>query len=610
LPLSHKNNKINKETNIMVQLLTDWNVEKVYEKLKEDNVNLSTKFSYSHTTKTENKAKQLSLGRIWFNCLLPDDFELINEKVDKPRLDNIFKQMYKKYSSEELAKYFNTIQKEAYKIATFEPRSMSIEMFTPSEEWLEKKRVFLEDANSGKLPVGEKYNKVKNGLIDDLEKELQSEGVKFIDALNAKSTSKMSKETWKALQVSKGVTADIEDNINMIHEGISDGYSIENYYKAASEARNGFYIKSTAVRDPGYLTRKVIMANANIKIDRKDCKTKQLLEVYATPNKAKTLIGRYMINSKNELVLIENVDQIINQKIKIRSPFYCKSKIGICEICYGNLINKLENDNIGILAGGAINMENVNAMMKMRHKAEKVEIVEVNFIESVKKSTVNAIDLNRILDIKEKEIIAKEDISIVIDLKEYNDKNLVEYENKYVMPGLLTIQHGTENIAFYSLPFNFDVNLYKTDNLQKRGKIIQINYVKGEKVLDKDKYMKKINPAVITKILDGVTKYTKDPRILLEMLIDEMPSTDSCHLELTISNLFRSEANLKIPARLNNYKDPVIVGVKQIPFVDSWLNGLAFENINKAIQGGLINEEDAVMNPIEKVLVRETYKKE
>jgi hypothetical protein len=594
----------------MVQLLTDWNVEKVYEKLKEDNVNLSTKFSYSHTTKTENKAKQLSLGRIWFNCLLPDDFELINEKVDKPRLDNIFKQMYKKYSSEELAKYFNTIQKEAYKIATFEPRSMSIEMFTPSEEWLEKKRVFLEDANSGKLPVGEKYNKVKNGLIDDLEKELQSEGVKFIDALNAKSTSKMSKETWKALQVSKGVTADIEDNINMIHEGISDGYSIENYYKAASEARNGFYIKSTAVRDPGYLTRKVIMANANIKIDRKDCKTKQLLEVYATPNKAKTLIGRYMINSKNELVLIENVDQIINQKIKIRSPFYCKSKIGICEICYGNLINKLENDNIGILAGGAINMENVNAMMKMRHKAEKVEIVEVNFIESVKKSTVNAIDLNRILDIKEKEIIAKEDISIVIDLKEYNDKNLVEYENKYVMPGLLTIQHGTENIAFYSLPFNFDVNLYKTDNLQKRGKIIQINYVKGEKVLDKDKYMKKINPAVITKILDGVTKYTKDPRILLEMLIDEMPSTDSCHLELTISNLFRSEANLKIPARLNNYKDPVIVGVKQIPFVDSWLNGLAFENINKAIQGGLINEEDAVMNPIEKVLVRETYKKE
>jgi hypothetical protein len=594
----------------MVQLLTDWNVEKVYEKLKEDNVNLSTKFSYNHTTKTENKAKQLSLGRIWFNCLLPDDFELINEKVDKPRLDNIFKQMYKKYSSEELAKYFNTIQKEAYKIATFEPRSMSIEMFTPSEEWLEKKRVFLEDANSGKLPVGEKYNKVKNGLIDDLEKELQSEGVKFIDALNAKSTGKMSKETWKMLQVSKGVTADIEDNINMIHEGISDGYSIENYYKAASEARNGFYIKSTAVRDPGYLTRKVIMANANIKIDRKDCKTKQLLEVYATPNKAKTLIGRYMINSKNELVLIENVDQIINQKIKIRSPFYCKSKIGICEICYGNLINKLENDNIGILAGGAINMENVNAMMKMRHKAEKVEIVEVNFIESVKKSTVNAIDLNRILDIKEKEIIAKEDISIVIDLKEYNDKNLVEYENKYVMPGLLTIQHGTENIAFYSLPFNFDVNLYKTDNLQKRGKIIQINYVKGEKVLDKDKYMKKINPAVITKILDGVTKYTKDPRILLEMLIDEMPSTDSCHLELTISNLFRSEANLKIPARLNNYKDPVIVGVKQIPFVDSWLNGLAFENINKAIQGGLVNEEDAVMNPIEKVLVRETYKKD
>jgi hypothetical protein len=92
------------------------------------------------------------------------------------------------------------------------------------------------------------------------------------------------------------------------------------------------------------------------------------------------------------------------------------------------------------------------------------------------------------------------------------------------------------------------------------------------------------------------------------MLIDEMPGTDSCHLEITIGNLFRSEANLKIPARLNNYKDPVIVGVKKIPFIDSWLNGLAFENINKAIENGLVNEEDAIMNPIEKLLVRETYR--
>lgn len=590
----------------MVQL-SDWTVEKVYDELKKEEVQLSTKFSYSHPEKTNNKSKQLSLGRIWFNCLMPDDFELIDRPINKPDLDEIFKQIYKKYPSEEITKYVNKLQNEAYKIATFDPRSMNIEMFNPSEEWLERKKLFLIDAKSGKLK-GKEYNEEKQNLIESLEKELRSKDVKFMDALNAKSTGKMSKETWKMLQVSKGVTADIEDNIHMIHEGISDGYSIENYYKAASEARNSYYIKSTAVKDPGYLSRKVVMANANIKIDRKDCKTKQLLEVYATPNRAKTLIGRYMLDNKNKLILIENIDQIVNQKIKIRSPFYCKSPIGICEICYGDLINKLGNDNIGILSGGAINMENVNAMMKMRHKAEKVEIVEVNFIESIKKSTINSIELNKILNIREKEILAKENISIIIDLKEYDDKNLIEYENKYILPGLLTIQYGTEDITFYSLPFNFDVNLYKTESMNINGKIVQINYEKDEKIIDKDKYMKKINPAVITKILDGVTRYTKDPRILLEMLIDEMPGTDSCHLEITISNLFRSEKNLKIPARLNNYKDPVIVGVKKIPFIDSWLNGLAFENINKAIENGLVNEEDAIMNPIEKLLVRETYR--
>ena len=455
---------------------------------------------------------------------------------------------------------------------------------------------------------GIKFGSVQ-GDFDIADNELKSLGVSFMDVLDAKASGKMSKDTWAVLQVTKGVTIDIEDNIHRIKEGIADGYSIKNYYTAANEARNGFYIKSTAVRDPGYLARKVVMANAGISLDDTDCKSKQYLDLFVDAKRANTLIGRYMVSDTGALKLIETVDEIKNKQIKIRSPFYCKSKSGICSVCYGKLSGKLDNKNIGILAGTAINMEAVNAMMKLRHKAEKVEIVEVNFIDSINKSTINMGSIKHILDVREKEIYAKDNILISIDTHEYDDKSLVEYDNKFVLPGLLNIKYGDENPEFHYLPFNFNVNLYKSENTRKKGRIINIYYSADEKVIDKDKYPKRINPAVITKILDGVTKYVKDPKILLDMLIDELPGLDSCHLEVVISNLFRSEKDTKLPSRLNNYKDPVIIGCKQLPFIDSWLSGLAFENINKAIENGIVNEEDALMNPIEKILVTDTYRK-
>lgn len=590
----------------MVDQISNWTLEDIYKELEKDEVTLKTKLSYSHLNKTENKSKRLSLGRIWFNTILPDDFRFIDEKVDKNMLDDIIFEISKKYTSSEAAEYLNRIQIESYKLGTLSPNTIDINMFTPSDEWLEAKKKFIEKADD---MSDKEFNDGKQKLINKLDKELKSLGIGFMDVLDAKSSGKMSKDTWAVLQISKGVTVDIEDNIHRIKEGIADGYSIKNYYTAANEARNGFYIKSTAVRDPGYLARKVVMANAGVYLDDKDCKSKQYLNIFVDAKRAKTLIGRYMVSDTGKLELIESADQITNKQIKIRSPFFCKSKTGICSVCYGKLSEKLENKNIGILAGGAINMEAVNAMMKMRHKAEKVEIIEVNFIESIKKSTINLGTLKHILNIREKEILAKDDILITIDTHEYDDKSLIEHDDKYVLPGLLNIKHGDENPEFYYLPFNFDVNLFKSNNTRKKGRIINIYYSAGEKVLSKDKYPKRVNPAVITKILDGVTKYTKDPKALLDMLIDELSGLDSCHLEVVISNLFRSEADNKIPSRLNNYKDPVIIGCKQLPFIDSWLTGLAFENINKAMENGIVNEEDAIMNPLEKVLTTDTYRK-
>ncbi len=579
--------------------------EQVYEILQKEGIELTNKMSYSHPIKTKNKSIKLSLGRIWFNSILPDDFRLIDEPIPKNKLSDIFKEISIIYKPDEAVKYFKNIQKHANLLATFNPRTLSIEVFTPSQEWLDKKEKFK---NSIDNLTSDEFNKNRDDLINELAQELKEKDVKFMEALDAKSSGKMNKPTFALLQISKGVTPDIENNLYMIKSAIGDGYTIDEYYKAAAEARLGFYIKKTAVRDPGYLSRKVAMSAAHIKLSEKDCKSKKTYDVLINDDSYE---GRYFINKKGELELINKTDEVINKKISLRSPLYCKSKTGICSICYGRLSELANTDRLGILASGAVNIVGVNAAMKARHQAEKVKVISVNFSKIIEKSSVDSGLLNLLFNIKETEIYSKvDDLIVEINKNEYDDNTLIELHNRYEVPGLLNVMHKD---SFISLPFNFDINLMKPELIETKGKSILLRYNKGDLVIEKDKYISGLSFSVISKILDGNVKYIKTPEQLTDMLKEEFgDGLDSVHIELIVSNMFRDRVNNKLPGRLTNYKDCVIIGNKQLSFTDSWHRGLLLENVNKSIVTGLVddNEVKTELNDIEKLIIRDRFRED
>ena len=51
---------------------TIMNLDDVYSQLQKDSVNITNKYSYIHSKRTKGKTVTMSLGRCWFNCLLPD----------------------------------------------------------------------------------------------------------------------------------------------------------------------------------------------------------------------------------------------------------------------------------------------------------------------------------------------------------------------------------------------------------------------------------------------------------------------------------------------------------------------------------------------------------
>jgi len=86
---------------------------------------------------------------------------------------------------------------------------------------------------------------------------------------------------------------------------------------------------------------------------------------------------------------------------------------------------------------------------------------------------------------------------------------------------------------------------------------------------------------------------------------DKITGIDLVHIETIVSNMFRDSEDLTLPARITDYRQFEIIGQKKLPYIISWLSGLTFENINRAIKVGLLDGKEAKMDPIEKIAMEQ-----
>ena len=360
--------------------ITITSLDQIYELLKDSNIHISDEYLYSHPKKTDNKLIKLSLGRIWFNLILPDRYnKLINEPVTKKLITKISNEIYETFSPEEAAKSLSFILKEAFKMASINPVTFEIDsLIVPTEIKDEKNRELTKDT----LPedFGKKLSQLSSKLLDN---HLQDTGISDI----IKSGAKGSPIELGVLSLAKGPTLDIEGNISEpITSSLMDGYSGKEYYTAASEARRTYFIRAIGTAEPGALAREVIFANSNTALSSDDCGTNKYLELFVKDKIFNTLMGRYYLNERtNKLVEItKESTKIINTIIKLRSPLYCKDPKGICKTCYGKLCSRLNTRLIGLISGSVINAAGIEGYaMKARHQATQVNLKQVDFTQDL-----------------------------------------------------------------------------------------------------------------------------------------------------------------------------------------------------------------------------------
>ncbi|MEM4385889.1 MAG: hypothetical protein QXD03_05015 [Candidatus Anstonellales archaeon] len=576
-------------------------LDRVYEELKKDNVTTETIYQYSHPIKTKGKIINMKLGRIWFNLLLPDDYPLIDEQINKKKLNRILMDIVKRYPPDEVARIYSNIQRESFKLSTIIPVSVSAESFVLPQNLKEEK----EKLKDIKDPL--EFQKKSYEIAEKYYKYLKENDSKLFAIID--SGAKSSVKDLANLMIARGPVVGLDDKISEpIKSSINDGFNIEEYYMAAKESRKTLYIRSKGAAEPGYLARKIIFANSNTVLKGDDCKTKRTLRLMVLDSMAERLKGRYFISRDGKLTLIDdsNYKSLINRTIDLRSPLYCIEKDnGICKICYGKM-SDLTNNNIGIMAGNIINAVGVEGYaMKSRHKASQIDFKEANILEDMIDIGYND-ELKKYLNISKNSVKAAYRCILSIYKKDYRDDDEIVETSEYIsVPGLLTFNFVdlSKELTMF-LPYN--VKVIRNRTYDDDGKYITIEYEPGELILYQDLVDTTTNMSMIIRLLEGRVRYIKDPVILLYAMHNQIPNIDIVHFEVILSNMFRCSENISVKCRYKgSYSNSVIVGQAEQPFIDSWYSTMAFERIDKAIVNALIYRTEAEKNPLEKVMVNE-----
>jgi hypothetical protein len=293
----------------------------------------------------KGKRIKTTAGRIIFNLTLPKWFPIVNEEIDKKKINKILKEVLEKGKETEFVETIDKVMKLGFKYATLYPKTFSIDMGKLPKNILDLKVELAKEPDLSK----------QMNILSQMNKEL-AEYLKETDSdlhyIIASGASK-GMEQMRQIMVSKGVVLNaVGEPLAPIIESFNDGYTPESYFEASAGSREGTISRSINTRSGGYAYRKIVFIVGNVEADINigNCGTKSTLDIKLTKDLFPRLQGRYVLENGKVSPIRENM---IGEIIHLRSPIFCETK-KICRTCYGDLIKQLDSSNVGILAAQSV----------------------------------------------------------------------------------------------------------------------------------------------------------------------------------------------------------------------------------------------------------------
>lgn len=544
------------------------------------------------------RRKTTTMGRAIVNSCFPSDYPFVDKLITRKVINDIIVILVEKYGDIVTKECVSKLEKEGFKWATIMAPSVSLDdLELPSEIYEMKKR--LEGATPAEV----------SKLLDDMRKivvrHLKDTGL--FDLVESGSTRGWDQPMQ--ILVAKGIIADPQGRIlEPIKGSFSDGLTNKEYFKASSGARKGIIDRVINTADTGYMSRKLAYVLNTVEADPRlvDCGAKKYLNIKLDRDLITRINGRFLSRG-GKTVEFDLADFKVGQTVELRSPIYCRSP-KVCHTCYGRLLARHGSPYIGLVAAQTIGERGTQLIMRTFHTGGQVKVAERDILKDIEENeaSITVAELRRYLRQTESFLVCLRDCSLTIDLSNYNigDNLKIGEENKVWAKSLMA-RLKVDDLEF-SIILDYEVDI-QAQRVEKVGKnYLILRFVKGNTILEAPLETQELKAQVhyVERLLGGKETF-KDVDHLFRKLFKvygPISDIDVVHLEVLLSNCLRDRTELSKPARLGRRWDPVLINIKEVVFSAGFAQGLAFENVNKAIQTGLITEERMTPSVLERVL--------
>lgn len=356
--------------------------------------------------KMNGQLVKTTYGRIWFNSILPKEFEFINTPMagSKALNDLIVKSL-------EIAGRMKTVRLiDSLKDIGFAGFTLSgLSLAMPDMGYLAEKEGIIAAADKRVSEIEDNY---KMGLISNDEKKRLSQSIwmeitesiaeKTWDTLDidspirivsAAGIKRASKDQIKQLSGMRGLMVDPTGKIVQLptKSNFREGLSVFEYITGARGTRKGLADTALRTADAGYLTRRLV-DTAHVAIIREDdCGTTRFWTIDRNEKGREKFFGRRLlgrvlandvIDPKTNKIIAKKGDMVDNhvqaaieaseaKTVDVRSPLTCKCKVGLCRQCYGwDLSSRKLVDfgvPVGVIAAQSVGEPGTQLTLRTKH---------------------------------------------------------------------------------------------------------------------------------------------------------------------------------------------------------------------------------------------------
>jgi DNA-directed RNA polymerase subunit beta' len=396
--------------------------------------------------------KETTVGRVVLYEVIPETifFDAINKVMNKKELANLINHCYRTRGDKTTVLLADRLKDIGFKYATHAGVSIAIHnMVIP-----ENKKEIVGQADKdvlgiqkqymeGLITYGERYNKVIDIWAQATEKiaaemlsgigteertgpdgkKIKGESFNPIYMM-ADSGARGSAVQIRQLAGMRGLMAKPSGEIieTPIRANFREGLTVLEYFISTHGARKGLADTALKTANSGYLTRRLVDVAQDCIISEDDCGTIDGIYVSALmeggeiiETAGERVLGRVvleeirdpftnevLVNANQEIdeALVRKIDDAGIERVNIRSVLTCKSRHGVCAMCYGRDLSRGRLVNIGeavgIIAAQSIGEPGTQLTMRTFHIGGTAKFEEHSTLESRHDGIIRFVNLNTV----------------------------------------------------------------------------------------------------------------------------------------------------------------------------------------------------------------------